>query len=295
MSVAGYKQTQNNTQTQEEVQKTRFDDGMLQQDILSDYLKRENDWRVRQQVILPFVLKRGLGSFNMMTLPCTAPIWEMNLRSEPAIKHVDMNAILVEYDQKKHNMLQESLHKNFSGTIIENLRKSRGGTEDEYNLQFEVLPPMPIQQAISLYNLLPDVPTVDMIYADFCGCWSDQHLSLFKAISDADCTSEEFILGITTDLTKRVEAAGACQKIRSQILNVGSSHFADGVTPFFATNTADPNGNEILTGARKASHIVHKNLRKFEVKLKYAGVYRRASQTKYNEQMATLWYQCKKK
>lgn len=293
MPVAGYKQ--NKTQTQEENQKTRFDDGLLQQDILSDYLKRENDWKVRQQVILPFVLRRGLKNFNMMTLPCTAPIWEVDLRTEPAIKHVNMNAVLVEYAQDKHSRLQESLHKNFSGTIVENLRKSRGGTENEYNLQFDVLPPMPIQQAISLYNLLPDAPPLDMIYVDFCGCWSDQHLSLFQAISNVDCTSEEFLLGITTDLTKRVEATEACQKIRSQILNVGSSNFADGVAPFFAANAADPNGNEILTGARKASHIVHKNLSKFDVKLKYAGVYRRASHHNKKAQMATLWYKCKKK
>lgn len=275
-------------------QKTRFE-GTVQQEIFSDYFKRENDWRVRQNVIVPFAQNQQLKQLNMLTLPCTAPIWEMELRAEPLIKHVEMNATLVECDRTKHRMLQEALHKNCVGMLVDNLRASRGGTQNEYVINFEPLAPTTFQKAIKVYGSTVSSTPLHLMYADFCGCWSDQHLALFDAVSNSPYLADEFLLGITVDLKTRVETAEACREVRRQIHAVNTSQIADGVVPFFSSNTADPQGKEILTGVCKASHLAHKLLKPFNVKLEYAGVYRRAASHNKKTQMGTLWYHCEKK
>lgn len=275
-------------------QKTRFE-GTVQQEIFSDYFKRENDWRIRQNVIVPFVQNQQLKQLNILTLPCTAPIWEMELRAEPLIKHVEMNATLVEWDRTKHRMLQEALHKNCVGMLVDNLRASRGGMQNEYVINFEPLAPTTFQKAIGIYGSTVSHTPLHLMYADFCGCWSDQHLALFDAISTSPYLADEFLLGITVDLKTRVETAEACREVRRQIHAVNTSQLADGVLPFFSSNTADPQGKEIMTGVCKASHLAHKLLKPFNVKLEYAGVYRRAASHNKKTQMGTLWYRCEKK
>jgi hypothetical protein len=282
-------------ETKQITQTTRFE-GTVQNEIFDDFPKRENDRLVRERVIVPFVKNNRLQQLNMMTLPGCAPIWEYDLRSEDTIKHVPMRAVLVERDKQNHAILKQTIGKNLDYQL-ENLRKQKGGSEHEYQLDCKLMPPRSIERAAADYQIMHRDSPLDLVYADCCGIWSDYHLRLCEHLTrNPETTSNKFLLGFTVSLTRRQYGCKASNEIE-KVLNgcMGANEPADNVSTVFSAQIKNEDAYGVWYGVNDASHMLKRYLIGCKSTLSYAGVYRRGANThNLNSMMATLWFTVEK-